>query len=164
MFRRNKISPKNFVIDVDGVFTNGYFFYDKSGKQFKCFGPDDADALSSLKNFLNITTVTADKRGFDISQRRIHEDLGFEIYLVDSESRAKWINDNYDIKSTIYMGDGFYDQFVFAAVAYSIAPANALPHTKKAADFVTKRTGGDRAIAEACIHVAKKFFGISLVG
>ena len=29
---------------------------------------------------------------------------------------------------------------------------------KKYSDFVTKRSGGDRAVAEACRHILKKFF------
>ena len=29
---------------------------------------------------------------------------------------------------------------------------------KKYANYVTKRSGGDRAVAEACLHVLKKFF------
>ena len=31
-------------------------------------------------------------------------------------------------------------------------------NAKKYANFVTKRSGGDRAVAEACIHILKKFF------
>ena len=41
---------KNLVLDVDGVMTNGQFFYDKNGKCIKIFGPDDNDALSILSN------------------------------------------------------------------------------------------------------------------
>ena len=32
---KNKIKIKNFVLDVDGVMTNGQFYYDKNGKQLK---------------------------------------------------------------------------------------------------------------------------------
>ena len=42
-------------------------------------------------------------------------------------------------------------------VGYSIAPANA-DKTAKNADFVTGHPGGDRAVAEACIHIMQKFF------
>ena len=41
--------PKFFVLDVDGVMTTGHFFYTKSGKVMKMFGPDDHDALLLLK-------------------------------------------------------------------------------------------------------------------
>jgi 3-deoxy-D-manno-octulosonate 8-phosphate phosphatase (KDO 8-P phosphatase) len=56
------------------------------------------------------------------------------------------------------MGDGVFDYLVFQEVFYSIAPANALKSTKDNANFVTKNSGGDRAVAEACIHILNKFF------
>ena len=51
--------------------TTGQFFYDENGKRYKVFGPDDADALKILKRFMNIVFVSADKRGFKISKKRI---------------------------------------------------------------------------------------------
>ena len=48
---RKKI-PKYFVLDVDGVITNGQMIYDKAGKKFKTFGPDDTDALKVLQQFI----------------------------------------------------------------------------------------------------------------
>ena len=43
-------------------------------------------------------------------------------------------------------------------VGYSIAPANADKTAIENADFVTGHSGGDRAVAEACIHIMQKFF------
>ena len=47
VFGRFNLSPrvKTFVVDVDGVLTDGGFYYDEAGKRYKRFGPDDADAL-----------------------------------------------------------------------------------------------------------------------
>ena len=39
---------KNFVIDVDGVMTDGQFYYTAEGKVMKVFGPNDHDALLLL--------------------------------------------------------------------------------------------------------------------
>ena len=49
---------KNLVIDVDGVMTDGKFYYSLEGKILKAFGADDHDALSILKKFINIIFVT----------------------------------------------------------------------------------------------------------
>ena len=54
--------------------------------------------------------------------------------------------------------DGIFDHFVMKQVAYSIAPSNSDKLAKKHADYVTERKGGDRAVAEACIHILDKFF------
>ena len=70
--------PKVFILDVDGVMTNGQFLYSKEGKEMKVFGPDDNDALCLLKPYLEIRFVTGDKKGFKISKKRINDDMKFK--------------------------------------------------------------------------------------
>lgn len=150
---------KNFILDVDGVLTDGKFYYTAEGKAMKAFGPDDHDALLLLKPHLNICIVTGDRKGFEISKKRIADDMKFRLELVSTFERVKWMRDNeFDPKESIYMGDGIFDALVFNEVAYSIAPANAFYMTKDKADFVTRASGGDSAVAEACVHVLEKFF------
>lgn len=154
--QRNKI--KNFILDVDGVLTDGQFYYSVEGKMMKSFGPDDHDALLLLKPFLNIAVVTGDKKGFEISRKRVEEDMKFPIHLVSTFDRIKWIKENFNSEETIYMGDGIFDAAVFEQVAYGIAPANAFYKTKEKANFVTRSRGGDSAVAEACLHILEEFF------
>lgn len=144
---------KNFIFDVDGVFTDGKFHYSADGKIVKVFGDADNDALSLLSSYMHIEMVTGDKRGFAISQKRIQEDMGYPLTLVSTFERAQWIADKFDCNETIYMGDGIYDPLVFKQVGYSIAPANAFLHTKKHASYVTLSKGGEGAVAEAIVYV-----------
>jgi len=148
---------KTLILDVDGVLTDGTYQYTTEGKVSKVFGPDDNDALSLLKEYLKIHVVSGDKRGFQITKKRI-DDMKLPIDLVSTFDRVKWIKDNYNLEETIYMGDGIFDAMVFDKVAYGIAPANAFYTTKEKADFVTKSKGGDSAVAEACLHIMEKFF------
>jgi len=150
--------PKVFFIDVDGVMTTGHILYTEKGKTMKIFGPDDHDGLSLLKNFIEIRFVTGDKSGLNISKRRIVRDMKFPLDLVSTIKRSEWMSKNYDLKDVIYMGDGIFDHYVFSKVGYSIATANSDPLAKKTAKYVTKRSGGDRAVAEACLHILSKFF------
>lgn len=151
--------PKNLVIDVDGVMTDGKFYYSKDGKVMKAFGPDDHDALLLLKPHLSIMFVTGDKKGFDISKKRIADDMKFPLTLVSTFERIDWIKEQgLNPKETIYIGDGIFDAMVFKEVMYGIAPANAFHTTKKASSYVTKSSGGDSAVAEACVHIMQKFF------
>lgn len=149
---------KYFLLDVDGVMTTGQFIYSKAGKQMKIFGPDDNDALNLLKKYIEIRFISADKKGFPISYKRIKEDMNFEIDLVSTTKRINWIKENYNPKDIIYMGDGIFDHYVMKEVGYSIAPSNADKNAKMAANFITERAGGDRAVAEACLHIMEKFF------
>lgn len=158
MSTTSDIKPKIFLIDVDGVVTTGQFAYTVDGKTMKIFGPDDNDALSLLKNLIEIRFVTGDKIGLDITKRRIVDDMKFPLDLVSNVKRIEWISEHYKPEEVIYMGDGIFDHYVFKKVGYSIAPANADSLAKKYADYVTTRHGGDRAVAEACLHILEKFF------
>jgi 3-deoxy-D-manno-octulosonate 8-phosphate phosphatase (KDO 8-P phosphatase) len=149
--------PKIFIVDVDGVMTDGKFYYSEKGKVLKCFGPDDNDALKLLKKFMDIQFVTGDKRGFRITKKRI-SDMKFNVQLVSTIQRLEWIKKNFNLSEVIYMGDGIFDHYIMKKVSYSIAPANADDNCKKSSDYTTKRNGGDRAVSEACLHILKKFF------
>jgi 3-deoxy-D-manno-octulosonate 8-phosphate phosphatase (KDO 8-P phosphatase) len=149
---------KVFILDVDGVMTTGQFFYSVEGKVMKVFGPDDNDGLSLLKPYLHVRFVTGDKKGFPISKKRIVDDMGLELDLVSTIRRVDWIAERYPLESVIYMGDGIFDHYVMSKVGYSISPANADKNAKAYASFITERSGGDRAVAEASLHILEKFF------
>jgi 3-deoxy-D-manno-octulosonate 8-phosphate phosphatase (KDO 8-P phosphatase) len=150
--------PKVFILDVDGVMTDGKFYYSEEGKVLKSFGADDNDSLSLLKPYINIIFVTGDKKGFNISKKRIVEDMDYPLFLVSTIQRIDWIKERYDPKEVIYMGDGIFDHYVMCEVGYSIATYDSDENAKKNAKYVTKRRGGERAVAEACLHILKWFF------
>lgn len=153
-----KLPPKVFILDVDGVLTSGQFYYTAEGKTMKVFGPDDNDALGLIKPWLDeILFVTGDERGLPITQRRI-DDMGYPLALVSTTDRLNWIKDHYDLDTVIYMGDGIFDYRVMQEVRYSIAPFNADSLAREHASYVCERRGGDRAVAEACLHLLKLFF------
>ena len=155
---KKKIQPKCLILDVDGVMTTGHFLYSAEGKVMKIFGPDDNDGLSLLQNDIEIRFVTGDKRGFPISKRRITDDMKYPLDIVSTVRRVDWIRERYLLDSVIYMGDGIFDHYVMREVGYSIAPANADRLARQQADYVTERSGGDRAVAEACLHILEVFF------
>ena len=151
---------KNFIFDVDGVLTDGKFYYSDQGKIMKIFGDADNDALSILSKYCHIEMITGDKRGFEISKKRVEEDMGYKISLVSTFDRLKWISKRFDLEQTIYMGDGIFDPLVFKGVNYSVCPNNGFYNTKKYADYVTKSNGAEGAVAEAILHVLDKFFKV----
>ena len=153
-----KKNPIVFLLDVDGVMTNGQFIYSNKGKIQKIFGPDDHDGLSLLSEFIEIRFITGDRKGFNISKKRIVDDMNFKLDLVSTVKRLDWIKKKYPLNKVIYMGDGILDYLVMDKVFYSISPANGHIFAKKSADFITKCSGGDRAVAEASLHIMKKFY------
>lgn len=153
-----KIKPKFLVFDCDGILSTHEFYYSEDGKVLKKFGADDNDALSLLKPYLKkIIFVTGDKRGFNITKKRVN-DMGYECELVSTIKRIDWIKEKFNLEETIYCGDGIFDHYVFKKIGYAITTCDAFDHVKNEADYVTKRRGGDRAIAEISLHLLDEFF------
>jgi 3-deoxy-D-manno-octulosonate 8-phosphate phosphatase (KDO 8-P phosphatase) len=148
----------NFVLDVDGVMTTGQFLYSEKGKAYKIFGPHDADGLKLIRDKVNIFFITADKKGFAISKKRI-DDMGYSLELVSEENRLQYFRDKFGFENTIYMGDGIFDVPILKACRFGIAPSNARIEAKRAADFVTIPKSGEGAVCDACIKINKLFFG-----
>jgi 3-deoxy-D-manno-octulosonate 8-phosphate phosphatase (KDO 8-P phosphatase) len=149
-----------FIMDLDGVLTDGCFLYDANGKAYKTFGPDDADALKLIKDKVELVFVSADHRGFPISSKRIN-DMGYELTNVKSSERLEWIKSRWDLQDVIYMGDSFVDIPIFQHVGVSIIPKDGFWFAKKFATYETKHEGGKRAVAEAVFWIAKNILGIN---
>jgi len=148
----------NLVIDVDGVMTTGQFLYSKKGKEYKIFGPHDSDGLKLIKNKVNIFFITADKRGFPISKKRI-EDMKYKLELVSEGDRYQYVKKKFGFENTIYVGDGIFDAPILKDCKFGIAPANARVEAKKMADYVTPSKSAEGAVCDACIKINKVFFG-----
>ncbi|MFH1424506.1 MAG: HAD hydrolase family protein [archaeon] len=146
----------NFVLDVDGVLTTGQFLYSPNGKEYKVFGPHDADGLELIKDEVEILFISADKRGYPISEKRV-KDMGYPIELVTAAERYEYIEKKYGFENTIFMGDGINDVSLLKACKLGIAPANARVEAKEAADFVTESNAAEGAVCDACIEIKKRF-------
>ena len=147
-----------FILDVDGVLTDGKMYYTSEGKWMKAFGADDWDALKQINKYMPLCFITADKRGFPIVEKRIVDEMRFDLHLVSHEpvDRWKWMKEKYYNRNIIFMGDGIFDWFSLSQSFYGITTADALMHVKQCAKYITKRTGGNRAVAEACLHIGQE--------
>jgi len=150
------IKPKYIVFDVDGVFTTGPFLYTIDGKFAKTFGPHDNDGIKMLRE-----AISADKRGFEITKKRIQDDMKIPLTLVNEKERLDWFKKTFEnLDEVVYMGDGIHDAEIFDYVGYGIAPNNAFYIAKNKADFVTNAKSGEGAVAEVCLHIIDKLLKI----
>ena len=149
-----------FLLDVDGVMTTGQFLYSKDGKDYKVFGPHDSDGLNLLKNKLAIKFISADKRGFSITKKRIVDDMGFELAHVYEQDRFDYVKKNYGFKNLLYMGDGYHDAKILKESMFGIAPRNARKEAKDAADYVTESNSGEGAVLDACMEINRIYLNV----
>lgn len=144
---------KKIVFDVDGVFTTGQFLYTEEGKFAKIFGPHDNDGIKLIRQYLEVEAISADKRGWNITKKRIQEDMNIPLTEVSEKDRVDYFKKMGDLSQVIYMGDGLHDIPIFKIVGYSIAPANAISKARETANYVTTTRSGEGAVLEACLHI-----------
>lgn len=147
-----------FILDVDGVMTTGQFFYSTEGKAMKVFGPHDADGLRILSAYLDIEFITADKRGFEISKRRIVEDMGYKLTYVSEKERYEFIQRSFGFDKLFYMGDGYFDAPILKEAFLGIAPANARKEALSVAKYITPSKSAEGAVMDACLHIKERYF------
>jgi len=138
---------RNVIFDVDGVLTDGTFFYSIDGKILKRFGSHDAQAIKKCREFFNLQLISADKKGFEISKLRA-EHLGLPITIVPEDLRSDWISNHYSREETALVVDSFTDIPSLIHVARSFAPSNAHPELLNRVSKVLNAAGGSGAVAE----------------
>lgn len=136
------------VIDVDGVLTDGTFWYTYKGKELKRFAPHDAEALTNLARVFPIKVISADFRGEAISRRRV-EDLGFTLDMVNSSQRAEYLS-SFQIQGemVLFIGDSQSDIAALEIADISACPFDAAHGVNKHVDFRLSTRGGRGVMAE----------------
>lgn len=143
------LGPKWVIVfDVDGVLTNGSFFYDKKGKSLKSFGAHDAEATRVLAGKHEVRFISADKRGQEITMRRI-EDMGHSLEIVPADQRKNYME---SIRASglpiAFIADSTSDIPSLKVVSLSFCPYNANKYVKSCVSKVLKTGGGEGVVEE----------------
>jgi len=155
MFREDLV----FVLDFDGCLTDGKMYYTKRGKEMKCVGCDDWEMLYEISTLIRVNVISADKRGFGITEKRIVKEMNLQLDLVkgNSHQRWMWVKEKYPFEEIIYMGDSLNDVICLKNSNCGITVIDALDCVKDKADVVINRRGGDRAVAEAILYINNRY-------
>lgn len=156
LLMENKIA---FVLDFDGVFTDAKMYYTKDGKFMKSVGCDDWSLIKELSRHIPVSIISADKRGFDITKKRIVEEMNMELTLVrgSGKERWEWIKNKYPDHFIIFMGDSLSDCYSLRQANIAITVEDALKITKECSNVIIGRRGGNRAVAEAVLYINDYF-------
>lgn len=131
------------ISDVDGILTDGGHYYNINGKSLKKFGSNDKDALKIIdsKYVKKIIFISADKNGFDITKKRIVDELGYDLLFLNvEEERINFFN-NLEGKK-IYIGDGIHDSNLFKLFDLSFSLLDSTPQAKKSSRHILDTTAG----------------------
>jgi 3-deoxy-D-manno-octulosonate 8-phosphate phosphatase (KDO 8-P phosphatase) len=150
------------LMDVDGVLTDGRIYLqslpDGTATEMKVFYAQDGAGLKLL-HAMGVRTGLITGRDSPATARRAREAQVDFVYQQRDEKlpayeeilRAAGVSD----AETGYIGDDLPDLPVMARAGLAVAVANAAPEVKRAAHYVTARTGGQGAVREVVELILK---------
>jgi len=140
-----------FLVDVDGVLTDGGIVYDVDGREIKRFHVRDGHGIKMLQRAgVEVGIITG--RTSEVVAVRAKE-LGISIVLqgaADKVAAWKEIISGKGISplETAYVGDDIVDVPLMRRVGFAASVADAESYVREAADFVSARSGGQGAVRE----------------
>jgi 3-deoxy-D-manno-octulosonate 8-phosphate phosphatase (KDO 8-P phosphatase) len=150
------------LMDVDGVLTDGHIWLlsrrDGTASEIKGFSAYDGAGLKLARAAGLRTGVITGRESTAVSQRARECEIEFvymrratKIEAYEEILRATGA----DEKEVAYVGDDLPDLSVLRRVGLAVAVANAAPEVKRAAHYITARSGGEGAVREVIELIVK---------
>ena len=140
-----------FLMDVDGVLTDGRLYFGTNGFAAKSFHVRDGFGIALLHR-AGVRTGIVSGREEDFVRKRA-EDLGMAFIHLGAQDKASVVDEilaRSGVKraAVAYLGDDVIDTPAFARVGVSIAVHDAHPSALAAARYKTRTPGGLGAVRE----------------
>ena len=156
---RDKLKKiKVLALDVDGVLTDGKIIIDGKGGEIKNFHVRDGYGLVICRSLGFKTVLITARRSKAVHHRA--KDLRFDkVYQGAYPKIGAYQKMLRELKvkhqEVCFMGDDLPDLPVLRQVGLAVAVPDAPAEVKRAADYVTKRRGGDGAVREVIELILK---------
>ena len=142
---------KLFMLDVDGVLTNGGLFIGPNGLELMQFNVTDGAAIVlGQKMGFKFALLTSSASPIVAARAKIlkiedvYQNLIFKIDAYEDLLKKYKLTD----EAICYIGDDLYDIPVLSRAGFSVVPSSAVKDVQKYADYITKRGGGAGAVRE----------------
>ena len=148
--------PGWLIFDFDGVFTDNRVWVSDTGAEMVACNRSDGLGIRWLREAgVRMFVLTAETN--PVVARRC-EKLALEHYIDPSDKRSALLalaeKKHIDFRETAYVGNDINDLGAMSLCGTTIAPADADPAVKKAADIVLETKGGEGVAKE----VFRRFF------
>jgi len=144
---------KLLATDVDGVLTDAGMYYSENGDELKKFNTRDGMGLVLLRKAgIKLAIVTSEDT--KIVERRAAKLKIADLFqgTRDKVAALEILMKRHSLQweDVAYIGDDVNDLEVMKRVGFAAAPADATEANKKAAQYVTKKKGGEGCVRELC--------------
>jgi 3-deoxy-D-manno-octulosonate 8-phosphate phosphatase (KDO 8-P phosphatase) len=142
---------RGLALDVDGVLTDGTFWWGPGGEEFKRFSFVDIMGVSrACKAGLIVALVSGEDSPL---VDRYAQKFEIKDCFKDCKDKAAALREfskrrGLPLEEICFMGDDVNDLGAMAIAGFSAAPASAHPAAREQANLVTERNGGLGAVRE----------------
>jgi 3-deoxy-D-manno-octulosonate 8-phosphate phosphatase (KDO 8-P phosphatase) len=144
---------KLFLLDVDGVLTDGTITYTNEGNESKSFHTRDGLGIRLLmESGVEVGLVTARqseavrRRAGDLGITHVFQGAGNKLEIFQRLLADLGLEPS----ETGYMGDDWLDLPLLVRVGFAATVADAVPEVQQAVHFVSRKQGGRGAVREVC--------------
>ena len=151
-------SITTFVLDVDGVLTNGKLILEGSGEITRTISTRDGYIIRrAIKKGYNVSIITF---GNSEMLEKMMNYLGVSDIFSSVENKLETLNSycsskNITLKNVLYMGDDMPDIDCIKSVSIGTCPNDAVPEIREVADYISHVNGGDGCVRDVMEQVLK---------
>ena len=152
-FRKKKdlSGIKLVVLDIDGVLTDGFLYFNNEGEVSKRFSVKDGLGIRMLQsNFIRVVFLSG---GIGGASEEWARQLNIERCLTNVKDKKKELKKiqkdlGFEKEEIVFVGDDVNDLVVKNSVKLFIVPNDASNYIKRKSDLILKNNGGEGAIRE----------------
>lgn len=158
IYKKKLRKIKNFIFDVDGVFTDGSIIVDSDGNEMRVFNTKDGIAVKFATDIgYNFCVISG---GNNEGVRKRLSKLGVKNIFLGVDDKKKVFDNflsknNLNINETLFMGDDLPDIHILKEVGLSSCPYDACPEVKEVVDYISIKNGGDGCVRDVIEQVLR---------
>jgi len=157
-YKEKLVNIKNFIFDVDGVFTDGSIIVDNVGNEFRVFNIRDGIAVKiATDKGYNFCVISGGKN--EGVRKRLNR-LGVKNVFLGIDDKIQvfesFINENnLNIDETMFMGDDITDIKILKMVGLSCCPNDGANEVRDIVDYISIKKGGDGCVRDIIEQILK---------
>lgn len=147
-----------FILDVDGVLTDGTVYVFDSGEQVRRMNIKDGFALQlAIKKGYRLLVISGGNSPAVITRLKKLGITDIFMNVLDKQQMILQYMNDHDLNKdqVLYMGDDIPDYLAMKVVGMPVAPADAAHEIRKAAVYIASAKGGKGCVREVVEKVLR---------
>jgi 3-deoxy-D-manno-octulosonate 8-phosphate phosphatase (KDO 8-P phosphatase) len=147
-----------FILDVDGVLTDGRLLISESGELLRTMNAKDGYAMkAALNKGYNVCIITG---GTNEGVKSRLMGLGIKDVFLNASEKMIQLHEyvaklNLKPEEILYMGDDMPDVPALEYSGLGCCPQDAIPEAKAVSDYISHKNGGDACVRDVIEQVLK---------